>query len=522
MKKFLHLPLLLISVLLFIFTSACGGSTNGTNTLVVAIPTSPASLDGDLITPQIVNDIMSHVYEGLFEFNAKHQVTPHLAESYEILDEGRTYVINLRRGVNFHDGSTMTSDDVIASFGRWITMNGAGRRLEPFLESFTATGEYQVTIRFTEPYAPFLQIISANVSNQKLMIRPRSLVEAYPDSELGRHIGTGPYKFVEFLPDQHILLSRFDDYSPSSGAVSGMAGNRTGITEQIKFAVVSEQAVQIAGVQSGEYHFALDIPSDQYTILAGDNRVQTFIISPSSQLFLILNQGGLNLHDIKVRQAIQIGLDLEELAGLAVGNRDFWSLNPSLFHPDTPWHYPNAGAGLYNVANVELARQLLAESSYDGSPIVILNQREPLVFPQTAIALQSQLEAIGFNVELQLLDTATVMERRSHSDTWDIHVSAFRSPDPDPQVYGAWMGTNRWIGNWDDEYSVMMDDIFDRMLREIDPAARLEIVREWQRFFYETVPYVKVVDFYNLIIASPAVSGYAAFSSPFFWNVSIS
>jgi len=230
----------------------------------------------------------------------------------------------------------------------------------------------------------------------------------------------------------------------------------------------------------------------------------------------------LNLYCKLARQAIMVGLDMEEIAGLAVGNSDFWSLNPSLAPPGTRWHYPNAGAGVYNSANVELARQLLADSSYDGSPIVILNQREPLVFPQTAIALQNQLEAIGFNVELQLLDTATVMERRSHADTWDIHVSAFRAPDPDPQVYGAWMGTNRWIGNWDDEYSRQMDEIFDRMLREVDPDARVEIVREWQRFFYETVPFVKIVDFYNLVIASPYVSGYAAFSSPMFWNVSVS
>ena len=520
MKKILYLTLM--TLLLAMPLSACGSDNpSWSSELLVAIPTSPASLDGDLITPQIVNDIMSHVYEGLFEFNEDHEVTAHLALGYELLDEGRTYLISLREGVRFHDGSEMTSEDVVASFQRWITMNGAGRRMEPFLESFAAVGEHQLQITFYEPYAPFLQIMAANVSNQKFVVRPRWLVETYPDSELGSHIGTGPFSFVEFLPDQHVLLERFDDYSQHSGPSSGMAGRRYAEVESIRFVVVPEQAVQIAGVQSGEFHFALDIPSDQYPPLSSDDRVQTFIISPSSQLFLILNQGGLNLYCQLARQAIMVGLDKEELAGIAVGHRDFWSLNPSLAPPGTRWHYPNVGAGIYNIANLERARQLLAESSYDGSPIIILNQNAPLIFPQTAIALQSQLEAIGFNVELHLLDTASVMERRSHADTWDIHVSAFRAPDPDPQVYGAWMGTNRWIGNWDDEYSLMMDDIFDRMMREVEPNARIEIVREWQRFFYETVPFVKVVDFYNLIIASPRVINYAAFSSPTFWNVSI-
>ena len=389
------------------------------------------------------------------------------------------------------------------------------------MDNYTAIGEYQVNISFLEPYAPFLQTISANVANQKLVIRPKSLCEAYPDSELGEHIGTGPYKFVEFLPNQHVLLNRFDDYVTNSSAASGMTGKRVAETGRLKFVIVPERAVQIAGVQSGEYHFALDIPSDQYVLLSADKRVQTFIISPNNQLFLIINQGGKNLYDIKARQAISVGLDMEELAGIAIGNRDFWTLNPSLFAKGTPWNDPNAGAGIYNTANLERARQLLSESSYSGEPVVILNQRENLVYSQTAVALKTQLEAIGFNVDLQLLDEATVVEKRGQKDAWDIHVNVFRAPDPDPQVYGAWMGTNKWIGNWDDEYSGKMDEIFARMLKEVDQTARYEIVREWYGYFYETVPYVKIVDYNGLIIASPSVSGYAAYTSPFFWNVTV-
>ena len=515
------LSLFLVLLLLVLFLAGCSGNASEPSLLVVAIPTSPASLDSDYVTTQIVNDVMSHVYEGLFEFNAQYEATPHLAESYEILDEGCVYAITLRKGVKFHDGSEMTSEDVIASFERWTTMNGAGKNLLQFLDNYTAVGDYQVNIAFSEPYAPFLQIISANVSNQKLVIRPKKLCEAYPDSELGEHIGTGPYKFGEYLPNQYVLLNKFDGYTPNSNAPSGMTGKRAAETSQLKFVVVLEQAIQIAGVQSGEYHFALDIPSDQYTHLSTDERVQTFIISPNNQLYLIINQGGKNLHDIKARRAISVGLDMEELAGLAIGNREFWSLNPSLFAQGTPWHDPNAGAGIYNTANMNLARQLLAESEYDGTPVVILNQRENLVYTQTAVALKTQLEAIGFSVDLQLLDGATVVEKRGQKDAWDIHINAFRAPDPDPQVYGAWMGTNKWIGNWDDEYSGKMDEIFDRMVREVNQTARYDIVREWYAYFYETVPYVKVVDYNGLIIASPSVSGYAAYTSPFFWNVKI-
>ena len=487
--------------------------------LDVALHISPASLDSDLVTPQVTNDVMSHVYEGLFEFNAQYEATPQLAESYEVLDGGRTYSIALRRGVKFHDGSEMKSADVIASFERWLNMNGTGKNMAQYLAGYSATGDYQINVSFNEPYAPFLQTISANVSNQKLLVRPKWLCDKYPDSELKEHVGTGPYTFGEFVPNQHITLNKFAGYTPSDGAASGLSGKRVAEIDELKFVIVPEQAVRIAGVQSGEYQFAFEIPSDQYDMLSSDSRVQTFIISPNNQLLLIMNQGGHTMSDINARRAVSVGLDMEELAGLAIGNKNFWSLNPCLFPPGSQWHDGNAGAGIYNTKNLDKAKQLLAESDYDGAPVVILNQRENLVYAQGAIALKGQLEAIGFNVDLQLLDEATVVEKRARKDTWDITVNSFRAPDPDPQVYGAWMGTNKWIGNWDDEYSLKMDDIFDRMLKEIDPAARYEIVREWYAYFYETVPYVKVVDYNGLVIASPSVTGYAAYTSPFFWNV---
>ena len=98
-------------------------------------------------------------------------------------------------------------------------------------------------------------------------------------------------------------------------------------------------------------------------------------------------------------------------------------------------------------------------------------------------------------------------------------MNSFKAPDPDPQVYGAWMGTNKWIGNWDDTYSREMDEIFERMLTTVDQAERYKIVQEWYAKFYETVPYVKVVDYDGLYIASQTLKDYSNFTTPYFWNV---
>ena len=365
-------------------------------------------------------------------------------------------------------------------------------------------------------------MISANVSNQKLMIRPAELCREYSDQILTKHTGTGPYEFVEFKPDQYVLLKKYENYMASDAPSSGLSGARTAYTQYLKYVISPEQAVRIAGVQSGEYQFATDISSDQYTVLSGDNRVQTYITSPNYQLLLILNQGGEVLGDVRARMAIADGLDMEELAGLGVGSGDFWHLNACLFAPGSQWHDPAAGDGIYNTHNLELAQQLLADSGYDGTPLIILNQKSNTIYAQTATALQGQLESIGFTVDLQLLDDATVVDKRKTVDGWDIHVNTFYAPDPDPQVYGAWMGTNKWIGNWDDAQSHEMDEIFDRMLVAVDPVKRYDIVGEWYEKFYETIPYVKIVDFDGLYISAAALEGYANYTTPFFWNVKLS
>lgn len=519
MKLMKVITLLICAALFFVACGQPDSTMDDSQALTVAIGTSPTCLDGDSVTIQIVNNIMSHVYEGLFEFNASYEAVPHLAESYEMLDEGRTYTITLRQGVKFHNGKEMKSEDVIASFERWLRLNGTGQSVARYLDKYTAEGDYRVNITFVEPYAPFLQMISANVSNQKLMIRPKELCEKYSDSIMTEYIGTGPYRLEEYKPDQYIMLKKYEEYLPAPGESSGFSGTRSAIAERLKFVIVPELAVRVAGVQSGEYHFATDISSDQYPVLSDDSRVQTYITSPNYQLLLVFNQGGKIFKDVKARMAVAVGVDVEELASLGVGSKEFWHLNPCLFAQTSQWYDETSGEGVYNSKDLDRAKQLLSESSYDGSTVIIMNQRSNTVYVQTATALKTQLEAIGFNVELELLDDATVVEKRKSTEGWDIVVNSFIAPDPDPQVYGAWMGTNKWIGHWDDEQSRQMDKIFDRMLTSVDQNERYDIVCEWYDKFYETIPYVKLVDYDGLYISAKGLSGYQNYTTPFFWDV---
>jgi len=525
MKKLTKL--LTVGIVLLFFASSLfpGGSAEEQTkkgryggTLVAAVPITVAYLDPDKTTDAYVGEITNHFYEGLFEIDESHKPVPFLVDSYEMTDNGKRYKMKLREGVLFHNGNEMTSEDVVASMERWLVNNGGGKMVAPYISSVEAIGPYEVVVQFTEPYAPFLSILSSVSANQKLVIRPKEIIDKYGNEVIEEYIGTGPFEFVEWLPDQYVKMKRFENYVPHPGPSFAYSGKKVAYCDELIFAFVPEEAVRVAGVQTGEYHFAANVSRDQFPIYEANPDLQILVVQSSRQHFLIFNKGIPPFDNIYARQALQYAIDLEELATAVIGDQRFWYLDPSLFPPGNIWHVPNAGGNRYNNYDPEKAKELLKKAGYDGRPIRILNAREREDHVATILALQEQLAKVGIPVQAELYDRATVVKRRRIKDAWNIHSSVFRQPNPDPQLYEAWMGTNKWIGNWDDEYSRKIDDIFERMQREVDYDKRYEIVKEWQEAFYEYAPYIKIDYFSEIHLGHRSLKGYQSFPRFIFFN----
>ncbi len=487
-------------------------------TIICAIATTVAHLDTDLTTDSYMGMIMSHVYEGLFEIDENYSPTPHLVDDYTVEEDGLLYTFKLRQGVLFQNGKEMTTEDVYASVNRWLEVNGGGTRVAPFVEAVEIVDDYEFTIRFNEPYAPFLSYVSSVVANQKLVIRPSEIIEQYGEDVIEEHIGTGPYALAEYAPDQYVRLARFDDYVAHPGPSFAYSGMKHAYADEVIFQIVPEEAVRVAGVQSGEYHFAEMVPKEQLQQFEADPNVETVIIEPFRQSFIIINMGYPPFDNIYARRALQHSLDSAEMAVAMIGDQEFWFLEPSLFIPGHIWNVPGAGAGRYNAFDPDKAQEYLELAGYNGEPVIIINGSDSMIETRGALTAKEQMERAGWNVEVELYDRATVVERRARLDGWNLHFSQFSTPDPDPIVYGAWMGTEKWIGNWDDDDSRIIDDIFERMATEVDYNKRYEIVEEWHDAFYEYVPYIKNFFFNELALTHESLKGYEPFQFHVFFN----
>jgi peptide/nickel transport system substrate-binding protein len=456
-----------------------------------------------------------NVYEGLYELNGRYEPQPALATGVDISDDGKTYTFTLREGIMFHDGSAMTSADVVASFEYWAKYNAQAKDLVPggeLLVDFGANGDYEFYVELSRPHAPFLSQIANN--NQKMIIYPQSVVEGLGDDDVidsvEKAIGTGPYMVTEWVPDQYLHLERFEDYVPFSDTPSGdITGGKFAFVDKINLEVVIEETTRIAGIQTGILDYGHYVSVDNYQMLVNDPSVEVFATEADTHIVFTFNCGEGPMQDIRVRQAVVAAMDIEEQAIAARGaDETFWELDGSFTGPNSVWYIPNAGVGIYNSQDRAKAQRLLQEAGYDGSPVRILYVADNSEFSAVAQVMQQQLEAVGFNVELAAFDRPTVIEKRGAPDQWEIHISIWFIYVNDPMSTAVHVNRNGWVTNWDDEDALITEEIFKRLGEETDFNTRYSIHKEWHDEFLRTAPHAKGYAYPRLIMMNPRVQDY--------------
>lgn len=483
--------------------------------LRVATIGEPATLDQHQTTAGITALIGYCVYETLFTYDKSHRPIPMLAESYDVSDDGMTHTIKLRSNVPFHNGEIMTSADVIASIERWGRISGVGKNLMAATESLTAVDDTTIEWKTTEPYGTMLVVLSSNT--QGPAIYPKSLLDRSTDEPLTEIIGTGPYVLAEHRPDVHIRVTRFEDYAALEGGIDGSGGRKFAYPDEILFIPVPDEASRVTGMQADDYHIAMDIGNDQYEVLKDAPNLNVEILPPRNWDVFFLNWRSPIWSDIRMRKAFQACLDHMPIMQNSRGGGDFVQLDPSLMMKPTPW-YTEAGKELYNVNDPDLARQYLEEAGYDGTPIRFMCTQEYSYMYGAAVIARQQMEQVGFVVDFQVTDWATVLERRAKPEEWDIFVTGHGFvPDPSQITYVGQM--NVYPGWWSDPEAL---ELADQLLSETDFDKRYAIWEQIQQLAYETVPAVKTGDSSTISVMSKKVGGFDAVKEQSrvpYWNL---
>jgi peptide/nickel transport system substrate-binding protein len=490
--------------------AAADGNEGGT--LEVALIGEPPTLDAHQTTATIVAFICWHLYEPLFTWDEDFQVAPELAADHEVSDDGLTNTLSIREGVTFHNGEDLTAEDVVASIERWSEISGLGGSLMENVDDIEIIDDHTIEFHMSEPYGAFAVALARQ--NQGCAIYPASVIEESGDDSLAEHIGTGPYELVAREADQYIHVQRFEDYSSRDEETSGYAGQKNQYIDEIYFRPVPDEAGRIAGLQAGDFHYLESIIPDHFESLQGDENVVAEIMGTSGWAVFVMNNAEGIFTDVTMRKAVQAAVDCEPVMQAGYGD-GFFDLDPGIMTTDTVWN-SQVGEEYYNMADPDLAAELLEEADYDGTPIRIMTTQEYQHQYNQAVMLEQQLADAGFEVDLEVFDWATLTERRNDQTAWDIFTTSF-SFRVDPIQLPMLQGTS-WPGWWATDEKV---ELTNRLERETEFEDRYEVLEQLQELFYEEAPQVKIGDSLELSARAASVQNFTTPTQlqPAFWNV---
>ena len=191
----------------------------------VGMQGEPPALDPHWTTAVNTEVIGGHIFEGLYTLGDTNQPVPDAGRGPHGESGWADVHLQASPGCKFHNGKELTSDDVVASLDRWGKQSIYGKDLFGQVASLRAVDRHTVELKLKERSA--IVLMNLSLTNSFAAIYPKEIVEKFPPSvKVTEFVGTGPYRFVEWKPDQYVRVVRYDGYRPRNERPNGYGGAR--------------------------------------------------------------------------------------------------------------------------------------------------------------------------------------------------------------------------------------------------------------------------------------------------------
>jgi len=349
--------------------------------------------------PYDANDTLSQAmaksfYEGLYGFDKDMKMIPVLAESYEVSKDGLTYIVKLRKGVKFHDGTDFNAAAVKANFDRVTNPDNKLKRygLYSNIGKTEVVDDYTAKITLKTAFSAFLNNL-AHPSG--VMISPAAMAK-YGKDISANPVGTGPFKFVEWQRTDYLKVAKFDGYWKKGYPK----------VDTITWKPVVDNNSRAATMQTGEAQFTFPVPYEQADTLKARPELEV-VAAPSIVIrYLSMNTQQKPFDNPKVREAIAYSINKDALAKVAFNGYAFAA--PGVV-PDGVEYSVKLGPWPYDVAK---AKKLLAEAGYpNGFETELWSAYNHSTAQKVTQFLQQQLGQIGIKAKITLLEAGQRVEK---------------------------------------------------------------------------------------------------------------
>jgi peptide/nickel transport system substrate-binding protein len=462
--------------------------------ITLRLAKDPDSLNPIISSSAYGSEVYALVYATLFDFNEKFEPTPYVADTWKFSEDGKTITINLKKGVKFHDGSELTSADVVFTLKSIMDPGYTGPRAADLADvaDVKAADPYTVVVTLKEPSAPILENLNYGILEAKqfqgVAVKDMDKAEAN-----FKPIGAGPYKFVDFKRGQYVVLERNADWF-----MSQQYGGAPFI-QKITYKVIPEDATAEAALENGEIDWLEPDPKDvsRLTKDYADKLVE-YKWERNGWGYITLNVTRPHLNNKLVRQALTLALDRKSIID---GLMDGRAVIPAGPIPPVSWAFdPSLKPAPYDVNK---AKSLLEQAGYkmnaqgimekDGQPLKLgfyASSGSSLIEGIAAIAKKNWKD-IGVDLDVQLMDFNALLDNYMKPGKFDVTFSGMSlSLDPDQTNLFHSKSVNGF--NRGRYANPEVDKLLDQGVRETDPAKRKAIYTQYQQIMADDAPVIFV------------------------------
>ncbi|MBJ6360115.1 ABC transporter substrate-binding protein [Paenibacillus sp. MAHUQ-46] len=462
-------------------TPAEGDKIEGGNAVVI-VPQDPDYLDPHLAVAAGTTEIMFNVFEGLLKPNEKGELYPAVAESYEISPDGLAYTFKLRSGVKFHNGNPVKAEDVKYSYDR-LAGADTGKPLNVSfagIANIETPDESTVVFKLKENNSSFLTALTAAI-----------IPKDYADSNT-KPIGTGPFKFKEYLPGQRLVVEKNETYY-----VSGIPS-----LDKVEFRIIPDQEAGFLTFKSGEADIyprigteKLEELGDSYQAVSGpQNLVQVLVYNIAKKPF----------DDIRVRQAINHAVNKDELIqGVAIGRgiKLGSHLSPIMKH-----YFQEGLEDLY-AYDADKAKALLAEAGHADDISIKLSVPSNYAFHvSTGEVIAQQLSKVGIKVTIEPVEWAVWLERIYKGRDYEATIIGFDGKLNPYDILNKYLSDSS--NNFFNYNSPEFDKTLTATVTEVDAAKRTDLFKQAQTILAKDAAAVYIMDPYLNVALKPKLQGY--------------
>jgi peptide/nickel transport system substrate-binding protein len=444
-------------------------SEMGPNGLDTMVPT--ANDHSRMVSWQIYDRLVSHgektLANGAISYDAK-IVTPELAESWDISDDGKTYVFHLRKDATFHDGAPVTAKDVKWSFDRAIAAGGfpqvqmaAGSLVKP--EQFSVVDDYTFKAVFDEKNKmtlPNLAVPVPVIMNSELAKKKATASDPWALEYCQRNdCGGGAFKVETWNPGQQTVFTRFDAWK--SGPLPKL--------KRVVYRQIASAGTRRALLEKGDVDMSVGLPPKDYAELEKAGKIKVIGVPIQNDLvFLDMNVKIAPFDNPKVREAVSYAIPYKEILGSALYNRAVGMFDGDPTKPYEPtWPVP-----IKHGQDLEKAKQLLTEAGFPNGfkTSLSFDLSEATVREPTAILMQEALKKIGVDVTIEKVPGANWFAQMA-AKTMPMVIGEFYGwlDYPDYHFFWTYYGKNNSVFNTANYVNPALDAIIDEARFTDDP-----------------------------------------------------